>query len=248
MSPFSLPLTSISFLSNLLSSMASSCHLLFFLSSITLVLPFSNSIPPSLFPKTIGGDCAVHRERERNTESRKGIKPIPPPLHMSQHWISPSSSSHALSYRHVSEHAVPFFVCFSFFAFFRVAPVAYGSFQAMGWTGATAASLCYSHRNTRSECVCDLHCSSRQCWIFNPLREASDWTQILRICNLLSYKKKSMLFLLYFSLLYLTKLRWCFRSESHFLQGPWSWAVIYMWSCSLCLQCSMLPRPKCWHH
>ena len=27
--------------------------------------------------------------------------------------------------------------------------------------------------------ICDLHHSSRQCWIFNPLREARDRTHIL---------------------------------------------------------------------
>ena len=42
------------------------------------------------------------------------------------------------------------FVCLCF-AFFRAEPEAYGSFQARGQIGATAASLYHSHSNTGSE-------------------------------------------------------------------------------------------------
>ena len=44
-----------------------------------------------------------------------------------------------------------FFFCFLFFAFSRATPVAHGSSQARGLTGAVAASLRHSHSNTRSE-------------------------------------------------------------------------------------------------
>ena len=58
------------------------------------------------------------------------------------------------------------------FCFFRTAPVAYGSSQATGWLGAAAASLHRSH-------VCNLHHSSRYCWILNPLSKARDRSWIL---------------------------------------------------------------------
>ena len=45
-----------------------------------------------------------------------------------------------------------FFFCEMFaFSFFKAAPVAYGSFQARGPTGAVAASPCHSHSNAGSE-------------------------------------------------------------------------------------------------
>ena len=40
---------------------------------------------------------------------------------------------------------------FFFFILFRAAPIAYGSSQARGQMGAAAASLCYSHSDTRSK-------------------------------------------------------------------------------------------------
>jgi len=55
---------------------------------------------------------------------------------------------------------------------FRVAPMVYGSSQARGRIGAVAAMPDPSH-------VCDLHHSSRQCRILNPLSEAKDQTQVL---------------------------------------------------------------------
>ena len=45
--------------------------------------------------------------------------------------------------------------------------------------------------------ICDLHCSSWQCWILNPLNNARDWTPILtdtalsRVLNLLSHNRNS---------------------------------------------------------
>ena len=53
------------------------------------------------------------------------------------------------------------------YLFFRVALVAYGSFQARGLIEATSASLHHSHSNTRSE-LCLQH------WILNPLKGAKD--------------------------------------------------------------------------
>ena len=58
---------------------------------------------------------------------------------------------------------------FSFFLLFL--PAAYGSSQARGQIGAAAASLCQSQDPS---CIWDLHCSSRQRRMFNPLIEARD--------------------------------------------------------------------------
>ena len=50
----------------------------------------------------------------------------------------------------------------------------------VGWIGATAASLHHSHREWQDpSCVCDLHHSSQQCQIPNPLSKARDRTRIL---------------------------------------------------------------------
>ena len=69
-----------------------------------------------------------------------------------------------------------FFFCLLSF-FFRAAPMACGSSQSRGRTGAAAAGLCQSHRN--SSHVCNLHHSSQQCWIPNPLSRARNRTCIL---------------------------------------------------------------------
>ena len=78
------------------------------------------------------------------------------------------------------------FLSFSFFIFllFRAAPTVYRGSQARGLIGATAASLHHSHSHARSEpdpsCVHDIHHSSLQRQILNPLNEARDQT-----CNLM---------------------------------------------------------------
>ena len=67
-----------------------------------------------------------------------------------------------------------------FFFLFRATHAAYGSSQARGPIGATVASLRHGHSNAKDpSCVCDLHHSSRQGKILNPLSEASDRTPIL---------------------------------------------------------------------
>ena len=64
---------------------------------------------------------------------------------------------------------------------FRATPAAYGSSQARGRIGAAAASLC--HSNAGSEPVWNLHHSSWQCWIPNPLSKARDRIHILLDIN-----------------------------------------------------------------
>ena len=53
------------------------------------------------------------------------------------------------------------------------------SSQAKARIGATAAGLHHSHSNSESEQFCELHHSSRQCRILNPLNKARDQTCIL---------------------------------------------------------------------
>ena len=78
------------------------------------------------------------------------------------------------------------------FLLFRATRVAYGSFQTRGQIRAAAASLCQSHQPMPEppayakatamqdpSCICNLHYSSWQHWIFNPLREARYQTWIL---------------------------------------------------------------------
>ena len=62
---------------------------------------------------------------------------------------------------------------------FRAAPAACGRSQARGGIRAVAASYTTATAMPDPSCVCDLHHSSRQCWILNPLSEARDRTRIL---------------------------------------------------------------------
>ena len=73
-----------------------------------------------------------------------------------------------------------FFFCFLFFFFllFRAVPPAYRSSQARGRTGAAAASLHHNHNNVRTEPSLQLHHSSRQHQIPDPLNKVRDRTRI----------------------------------------------------------------------
>ena len=69
-----------------------------------------------------------------------------------------------------------FFLSFFLFVFciFRAAPVAYGGSQARGRIRAADASLHYTTATATPDLshVCNLHHSSRQRWILNPLSKA----------------------------------------------------------------------------
>ena len=76
------------------------------------------------------------------------------------------------------------FFFFSFnllsFVFSRATLAAHGGSQARGLMGAAAASLHHNHTATQDQSlICDLHHSSRQRWILNPLSEPRDQTQNL---------------------------------------------------------------------
>ena len=86
-------------------------------------------------------------------------------------------------------------VSFVFFFFWLLLP-AYGSSQARGQIRAAAASHSHTIATLDLRCVCDLHCSSQQCWIPNPLSEVRDQTRIpvdsSPILNLLSHSRNSL--------------------------------------------------------
>ena len=57
--------------------------------------------------------------------------------------------------------------------------MAYGSSQATGPIRAVAAHLHHSHSNVDLSCISELHHSSQQCQILNPLCGAGDQTRVL---------------------------------------------------------------------
>ena len=70
-------------------------------------------------------------------------------------------------------HEEYFFVVVVFCPF-RAAPATYGGSQARVLIRAVAAGLHHSQTTPDPSHVCNLHHSSRQLWIFNPLGKARD--------------------------------------------------------------------------
>ena len=71
---------------------------------------------------------------------------------------------------------------FVFCLLFGATLTAYGGTQVRGLIRATAAGLRHSHSNSGSlSHVFDLHHSSQQHCILNPLNEARDWTRLLMV-------------------------------------------------------------------
>ena len=66
------------------------------------------------------------------------------------------------------------FIYLFIYCLFRAAFAAYGSFQARGPIRAAAASHTTATAMRDPSRICDLHHSSEQCWILNPLSEARD--------------------------------------------------------------------------
>ena len=67
------------------------------------------------------------------------------------------------------------------------AHVAYGSSQARGQIRATAADLCTATATPDLSHISNLHHSSWQCRILNPLSEARDCTHILMVASQVDY-------------------------------------------------------------
>ena len=72
-----------------------------------------------------------------------------------------------------------YWLIFLSFVLFRAAPSAHGGSQARGPIKVTAAGLHHSNSNAQYEWVWDLHHSSQQHQIINPLSEARDLTRNL---------------------------------------------------------------------
>ena len=101
-------------------------------------------------------------------------------------WVQNTPSGYPPPLKPWLQLSATFIFLFLFFHYFRAAPTAYGSSQARDPVGATAAGLHHSHSNTGSgpylqptPRVCNLHHSSWQQQILNPLREARDQTCVL---------------------------------------------------------------------
>ena len=71
------------------------------------------------------------------------------------------------------------FFFFCLFVFYRAPPLAFGGSQARGLIGAIVAAYTTATATRHPSHVFDLHHSSWQHWILNPLNKARDWT-----CNL----------------------------------------------------------------
>jgi len=72
-----------------------------------------------------------------------------------------------------------YYYYYYYFLLFRATPKAFGDSQAKGPLRAVVARLYHSHSNVGSEPVCNLHHSSQQHQILNPLSKARDRTCIL---------------------------------------------------------------------
>ena len=58
---------------------------------------------------------------------------------------------------------------YTYFCLFKVAPMTYGSSQARGRIRVQLPAYTTARATWDPSYVCDLHCSSQQCWILNPL-------------------------------------------------------------------------------
>ena len=90
---------------------------------------------------------------------------------------------------------IVFFFLFSFFSP-KAAPVAYGNSRARGQIRDTAAGLCLSQSNTRSELwIWPISTAHGNTGYFNTMSEARNWTGILRdvswVLNMLSHNRNS---------------------------------------------------------
>ena len=70
-----------------------------------------------------------------------------------------------------------------FFLLFRVTPETHGSSQPRDSIRAAAAGLHHSHSNVDLSCVCNIHRSSEQHQMPDPLIKARDPTRILRVTS-----------------------------------------------------------------
>ena len=125
-----------------------------------------------------------------------------------------------------SQGHVAFLNFFSFlgggsFCLFGAASTVYRDSQARGPVGTVVTGLCHSHSTRDPSRVCDLHHSSWQHRILNPVSKAREWTHILmdasRIRQPLSHDGNSQCWLFLFCFCF-----WCIP-EFLDLGGQWIW-------------------------
>ena len=81
-----------------------------------------------------------------------------------------------------------FWFCFFFaFCFFRATCVAYGSSRLGVETEQQLPAYTIATATRDPSHICDLHHSSQQCWILNPLSEAKEGTWILMVPSWVRY-------------------------------------------------------------
>ena len=86
---------------------------------------------------------------------------------------------------------------FCFVYLFSAAPAAYGNSLARCWIRTAATGLCHSQATPDLSCICEIHSSSWQHQILNPLSEASSSWTLCRVLNLLNHKGNSTSFYIY---------------------------------------------------
>ena len=102
------------------------------------------------------------------------------------------------------------FIIFSFFLYFLrgVTPVEYGSSQLGIKLELQLPAYATAAATPDLSRVCDLHCSSWQCQILNPLSEVRDRTHVLMdtgcVCNPLSHKGNAIFSSFLISLFFLS--------------------------------------------
>ena len=67
---------------------------------------------------------------------------------------------------------------FLLLVFFTAAPIAYGSSRIRGRIGAATEVYTTATATLAPSCICNLRCSTWQCWNLNPLDKARDRTRI----------------------------------------------------------------------
>ena len=94
-----------------------------------------------------------------------------------------SENAPAQEVKNLMPRIIKHFFFFVFLPFSRAAPAAYRGSQARGLIGAVAAGLARATAMQDPSRICNLHHSSWQCQIPNPLSKARDQTRNLMVPN-----------------------------------------------------------------
>ena len=158
---------------------------LFFFFFFFVFLPFSWATPiahgGSQARGVIGTVAAGIRQSHSNTGSKLHLQPTPQLTAMPD--PQPTKQSQGLNLQphgsqldsSTTEPRREFSLSF----FFKATPAACESSKARGRIGAVVAGLHHSTATRDPSCICNLHHSSWQCQILNPMSKARDQTHIL---------------------------------------------------------------------